>query len=66
MSWSEELASKDQQVQSEALDREVEKFSSWLMGLPDTRVSGPLNNPEKALLKTYLIQKITGKLDKEF
>lgn len=45
-------------------DQEVETFSKWLAEkCPDPRARAPLSNPEKALMKTYLVQKYTGKLD---
>jgi hypothetical protein len=61
--WSPELEDKDQKTQLEALDREVERYSRWLADLPDSRASGALSNPEKALIKTYLVQKLHGKID---
>lgn len=63
MSWADGLETVDKQAQNEALDREVERYSQWLSKLPDSRASGALNNPEKALIKTYLVQKLTGKID---
>lgn len=45
------------------LDAEVDRFSTWMAALPDTRARGALSNPERALLKTYLVQKLTGKID---
>lgn len=54
------LAAKEEQ--SKVLDEEVEAYSQWLSALPDSRVSGALNSGERALIKTYLIQKLTGKL----
>ena len=65
LTWSKDLESQSKDSQSAALDREVERFSQWLSELPDSRVSGALNNAEKALLKTYLVQKLSGKLDKD-
>ena len=41
---------------------EVEKFSSYMENLEDWRARGALNNPEKALLRTYLVQKLQGKI----
>lgn len=61
--WSKDLDGQDRKIQNEALDREVERFSLWLSRLEDTRASGALNNPEKALIKTYLVQKMLGKID---
>lgn len=54
---------KDQQAQLEAVDREVERYSKWLTELKDSRASGALNSAEKALIKTYLVQKLHGKID---
>lgn len=47
------------------LDIEVEKFSTFMANLDDWRAKGALINEEKALLKTYLVHKIAGHLDKE-
>lgn len=47
----------------EILDREVERYSKWLAALPDERARGALSNPERALIKTFLVQKLTGKID---
>jgi hypothetical protein len=44
------------------VDSEVEKFSDFMAALEDWRARGALNSPEKALLRTYLIQKIQGRL----
>lgn len=44
------------------LDAEIERFSRYMAGLADSRAAGPLINPERALLKTYLVAKIRGKL----
>jgi hypothetical protein len=63
MTWGEGLEAKDKTAQNEALDREVERYSKWLSQLTDTRASGPLCDPEKALIKTYLVQKLNGKID---
>jgi hypothetical protein len=63
MTWAEGLESKDKAAQNEALDREVERYSKWLEVLPDERARGKLSNPEKALIKTYLVQKLSGKID---
>lgn len=63
LQWKEQglsLASKEEQ--SKVLDEEVEAYSQWLAALPDSRAAGAMNSAEKALIKTYLIQKLTGKL----
>lgn len=57
------IASKSKEEQSKVLDEEVERFSQWLSNLPDKMVSGALNDPERALIKTYLVQKLRGALD---
>ena len=59
------VENKDKKTKEELLaelDQEVEKFSIFMGNLEDWRVRGALNNPEKALLKTYLVNKIQGKL----
>lgn len=43
---------------NDLLDAEIEEFSHWMATLADIRARGPLMNAEKALLKTYLIQKL--------
>ena len=43
------------------LDLEVEKFSEFMAHLDDFRAKGELINSEKALLKTFLVQKLAGK-----
>ncbi len=63
MKWSEDLKDKDREAQNAALDREVERYSKWLANMPDERAKGALNNPEKALIKTYLVQKLAGRLE---
>lgn len=45
------------------LDREVERFSNFMANLGDWRGSGALSNPEKMLLKTYLIQKYRSRFE---
>lgn len=47
---------------SALLDEEVERFSVWMENLSDWRAKGALSKPEKALVKTYLVQKLTGKI----
>ena len=45
------------------LDAEVERFSTFMASMRDWRVQGPLLGGEKALLKTYLVHKLNGKID---
>jgi len=63
LTLSPEHAGKPKEQLLEVMDREIEKFSKWMAALPDERARGALSNPEKALLKTYLVQKFTGKID---
>lgn len=44
------------------IEAEVEKFSDFMASLEDWRARGALNSPEKALLRTYLVQKLQGKI----
>lgn len=37
------------------MDEEVEKFSRYMANLPDSRARGALSNPEKALVKTFMV-----------
>lgn len=46
----------------ELVNAEVEKFSEFMASLEDWRARGALNNPEKALLRTYLVQKLQGRI----
>lgn len=62
LKWSLEAELKSKEEQSRILDEEVETFSQWLTNLPDSRAAGALSSPERALIKTYLVQKLTGKL----
>jgi hypothetical protein len=42
------------------IDQEVEDFSAWMVKLPDDKARGALIEGEKALLRTYLMQKYKG------
>ena len=44
------------------VEADVEAFSAFMATLEDARARGALSNPEKALIRTYLIQKSRGKL----
>ncbi len=64
LEWVPELlGTDDRSKRGAALDDEVERFSKWMAKLEDPRARGALNNPERALLKTYLIQKLNGRLE---
>lgn len=62
--WVPELLGTDsKEKRLAAIDDEVERFSKWMSKLDDPRARGALNNPERALLRTYLVQKMNGKLE---
>lgn len=44
------------------VEAETEKFSTFMATLEDWRARGALNSPEKALIRTYLVQKLQGKI----
>lgn len=44
------------------VNEEIENFSKFLASQTDIRYGGPLNNMEKVLLRSYLVQKLRGKL----
>lgn len=54
------LVEKDEMLKE--IEVEVEKFSNYMASLEDWRARGALNSPEKALLRTYLVQKLQGKI----
>jgi hypothetical protein len=54
------LVSKEEMLAE--VNQEVEKFSEWMANLDNSLARGALNNPEKALVRTYLIQKLQGKI----
>jgi hypothetical protein len=45
------------------IDAEVDRFSNYMATLADPMARGPLNRPERALVKTYIVQKLRGALD---
>lgn len=62
--WADPTAvdsmSKDQQVA--LIEREVEGFSAYMSGISDPRAAGPLTKPERALVTTFLVAKLRGKI----
>lgn len=42
-------------------DIDVEDYSRFMAQLEDQRARGALSNPEKALIKTFLVQKYRGR-----
>lgn len=56
---------KSKEQLSKVLDAEVQRFSRYMESIADPNAKGPLSNPEAALVKSYLVAKLTGKLDGE-
>lgn len=61
--FTDEHAGKSKEELSTLLDREVEDFSKFMSTIGDWKSVGPLSPPERALIKTYLVQKLTGKIE---
>lgn len=53
---------KSKEEKLKVFEEEVSRFSNWLANLSDFKAQGPLSNPERALLLTYLLQKYNGKI----
>jgi hypothetical protein len=51
----------DKDVVLAAMDDDIERFSKYMEGLAGP-VGCPLSRPERALLKTYLVAKLRGKI----
>lgn len=62
---ADEHKNKTKEELSILFDQEIERFSKFMATLGDWRSLGPLNNGERMLLKTFLVQKYNGKLDGE-
>lgn len=45
---------------SKLLDTEIDKFSEYMCNIGDWKTAGPLLPQERALIKTYLVQKVKG------
>jgi hypothetical protein len=45
------------------VDKEIEDFSRYMCSIGDWASVGPLNEMEKALLRTYFVAKLKGALD---
>lgn len=61
--FTDEHSGKSKEELSVLLDQEVEDFSKFMATIGDWKSVGPLSPPERALIKTYLVQKITGKIE---
>jgi hypothetical protein len=60
---AEEHASKTKEEISRIFDEEVERFSRYMATIGDWRAVGVLNNGERMLIKTFLVQKFSGNVD---
>ena len=58
-----EHQSKSKEELSILFDQEVDRFSRYMATMGDWKAAGPLLPLERVLIKTYLVQKYTGKLD---
>ncbi|TXH11773.1 MAG: hypothetical protein E6R04_00635 [Spirochaetes bacterium] len=58
-------ALKSKEEVSKILDAEIDRFSNFMATIGDWKAAGPLSAPERTLIKTYLVHKLNGKLDKE-
>lgn len=63
LSLVDEFKDEDKAKISSLLDQEVEQFSKFMSSIGDWKTAGPLNEAERALIKTYLVQKLTGKVE---
>lgn len=59
---SEDDQKKTPEEQLALLDQEVDAFSNFMATLGDSRARGALSHPERALVKTYLVAKIRGRI----
>lgn len=64
VSFSAEDAEKSKEEKSALLDAEIERFNQFMISFPDFRAQGPLLPQERILLKTYLVHKINGNIDR--
>lgn len=62
VAFAEALTGQPREIQEAAIDREVETFSAFMANLGDWRSAGPLNSAERAMIKSYLVARLTGKL----
>ena len=63
VSLSPEVASKTGDALLQVIDQEVADFSRFMEGLGDWKFQGALLKQERVLLKTYLVQKLRGRVD---
>lgn len=58
---TEEHSSKSKEEKSELLEKELDSFSSYMEKLDNKWFQGRLIPQERALLKSYLVWKLSGK-----
>jgi hypothetical protein len=58
----EEHAGKTKEEQSALLDLEVQAFSDWFATLSPSQGGGVLTKAERMLVKTYMVQKLSGRI----
>lgn len=63
LALDKEHADKTKEEISLLLDQEIDTFSNFMANIGDWKSVGALSNAERALIKTYLVQKLTGKLE---
>lgn len=56
-------ASKEELLQ--IFEKEIDNFSRWMERAPSTLQQGALTKPERIILMTYFMKKLSGELDKE-
>lgn len=61
--FADQHRGKPKEELSAILDKEIEEFSRYMSTIGDWKAVGPLSPLERALIKTYLVQKITGKIE---
>lgn len=61
--FAPEFLGKPRDELEKILDREVQDFSDFMKTIADPVGAGPLMPLERALIKTYLVHKIRGRVD---
>jgi len=55
-----DIAAAPKEEISKLLDAEIDQFSEYMSSIGDWKTAGPLLPQERALIKTYLVQKVKG------
>lgn len=63
VSGSETVSPSDKEKLSAIFEKEIDDFSKYMSTIGDWKSVGELSLSERALIKTYLVQKYTGKVD---